>query len=815
MEVDTPTPPYTHSRPDGEVCSGMSPIQPTSTSTLAELMGSPLFNASMKLRRTRSAVSGPKEPCAGFKRQGCRTYSVLPLSDMGGNKENAFFGTDAGCTKAAEPASSHPSFRRHVRGRSSTSFRSSFPFQHHHNRSRSNSTLSSNGSILKIHSRSTSSSSRGLQEALGLMTSGTSSSSSSCHSHHNSSNDINNNSNSNSNSNSSSNRSSRHGSMHETVHRQGRGLEPGIQLPMDCSTPNLRTSHSVEVLNLEAAYNEAIEEDSDHLSEDRANVSSELESEADETMDDDSTLAQEIYGSPLQQRRPNGRLRHNLRRATSLMSYSSCEVAASGYVEMGSEVKRHGLSNIQHRLHRQQSMIFHRSPSRLASCRAMGSSTAAGEARRPGSRPRLPRLIRSTTSLNPGTEQLVGFGRENSVLADSGIKTFFVDGCTIPQIDVDQFHSLLVDYRGRSAASPKLSGQFDELVVVDCRFQYEYQGGHIDGAVNISSKSELENAFFPSQVVRQSPSHFTSLSHKLVVFHCEFSSRRGPLMANNLRNWDRCLNKDNYPELYYPDVLILQGGYKKYYDKYIVAEGQQESSYSDGNSDRSSYVEMQDPQFKDECERGLDKLRRDNKLSLSRKSSYSSSLNMNLSRKSSCAAFDGSSSTFSPSNSNSNSSISPSLKRSSSLSTTLTSCSSLDFSGSTKVGIDKLRKKTCYFGDDEHPLFTSSGNPAGSGLFGGFGNHRVDLDNLCEESPLKRSPHFLQIKPNSHSRLRHVKSYSQQQNGRDTIPEEPETGLGGLKSKEARHRRSETIGCFTYGTKSIRRPGFNYDEKDL
>ena len=223
--MDTPTPPYTHSRPDGEVCSGMSPIQPTSTSTLAELMGSPLFNASMKLRRTRSAVSGPREPGTGFKRQGCRTYSVLPLSDMGGNKENAFFGTDAGCTKAADAASSHPSFRRHVRGRSSSSFRSSFPFQHHHNRSRSNSTLSSNGSIFKIHSRSTSSSSRGLQEALGLMTGGTSSSSSSsCHSHHNS----------NSNSNSSSNRSSRHGSMHETVHRQGRGLEPGIQLPMDC-----------------------------------------------------------------------------------------------------------------------------------------------------------------------------------------------------------------------------------------------------------------------------------------------------------------------------------------------------------------------------------------------------------------------------------------------------------------------------------------------------------------------------------------------------------------------------------------------------
>jgi len=852
MEVDTPTHPYTHSRQDEEVSSGMSPIQPTTTSTLAELMGSPLFNASMKLRRTRSAVSGQKEKDCGstsLKRQGCRTFSVLPFSDLGSNKENTFFSTDSGYPKGQEAisgTSSHLSFRRHVRGRSGSGFRPSFSYQHHHSRSRSNSTLSSNGSIFKIHSRSTSSSSRGLQESLGLITGNYA-----CHSHSDSSN-----SNlSNYSSGQSSNHSSRHGSMH-----QAKGLAPGIQLPMDCSTPNLHTRYSTEGLNFEAAYSEAIEEDSDHTSEDRANVSSELESEAGDMMADDSNLAQEIYGSPLQQRRQirsrlelNGRIRHNLRRATSLMNYSSCEVGGSGYADMGAELKRHSPQRIQHhKLHRQPSTIFRRSPGKFSSSRVLGSPTAPGsDARRHGLRARVPRLTRSTTCLSPATGLIsspstIGLGHVNSVLADSNIKTFFVDDCPIPQIDVDQFHSLLVDYRSRDtgstdkngtarSTSPKLSGQFDDLVVVDCRFQYEYQGGHIDGALNISSKSELEDAFFSSQVVKQSPRDFTSRSHKLLVFHCEFSSRRGPLMANNLRSWDRCLNRDNYPELYYPDVVILEGGYKKYYDRYIVENSQ--DLYSDGNPDRSkcssncsSYVEMQDPQFKDECERGLDKLRRDNKLSLSRKSSYSSSLNLNLSRKSSCTAFDGSGSVSSLSNSGSSSSSSTSsisssslssgsslsLKRSSSTSTTLTSTSSLDFSNSTKVGIDGLRKKTLYFGDEDHPLFTSATtNTTGSGLFGGFGNHKIDLDNLCEDSPMKRSPHYLQSRPSSRSRLRHTNSHSQQRKSGDTIPEEPEMGQSRSKSQEGRYGRSETIGYFTYEMKSMRRTGSNYDVKGM
>ncbi|GMG56432.1 unnamed protein product [Ambrosiozyma monospora] len=82
-------------------------------------------------------------------------------------------------------------------------------------------------------------------------------------------------------------------------------------------------------------------------------------------------------------------------------------------------------------------------------------------------------------------------------------------------------------------------------------------------------------------------------------------------MATNLRTWDRLLNKEFYPNLYYPDIVILDGGYKKYYEKYNGF-----SCYP------LNYIEMHDPQYKAECERGLDKLRRDSKLNLNRKDSF-------------------------------------------------------------------------------------------------------------------------------------------------------------------------------------------------
>ena len=61
---------------------------------------------------------------------------------------------------------------------------------------------------------------------------------------------------------------------------------------------------------------------------------------------------------------------------------------------------------------------------------------------------------------------------------------------------------------------------YDRSLIVDCRFEYEYQGGHIDGAINYTDKEQLADHLFG----------LSSSEHTLVIFHCEYSACRAPLM---------------------------------------------------------------------------------------------------------------------------------------------------------------------------------------------------------------------------------------------------------------------------------------------
>ena len=102
--------------------------------------------------------------------------------------------------------------------------------------------------------------------------------------------------------------------------------------------------------------------------------------------------------------------------------------------------------------------------------------------------------------------------------------------------------------------SGKYDNEFDDLYIVDCRYTYEYDGGHIKGAVNANSIDELQKMFFDNIV-----------ENAVIVFHCEFSHNRGPQLASSFRDIDRNMNKKRYPQLFYPNVFILDGGYCNFY----------------------------------------------------------------------------------------------------------------------------------------------------------------------------------------------------------------------------------------------------------
>lgn len=101
-----------------------------------------------------------------------------------------------------------------------------------------------------------------------------------------------------------------------------------------------------------------------------------------------------------------------------------------------------------------------------------------------------------------------------------------------------------------------LNGEYDEffrdLFVVDCRYNYEYEGGHIRGAISVNDPAVLETEFFGE-----------AIANSVFVFHCEFSHNRGPQLAGIFREIDRAKNSTVYPNLFYPNVFVLDGGYRQ------------------------------------------------------------------------------------------------------------------------------------------------------------------------------------------------------------------------------------------------------------
>ncbi|KAA1085159.1 cell division cycle- protein [Puccinia graminis f. sp. tritici] len=126
-----------------------------------------------------------------------------------------------------------------------------------------------------------------------------------------------------------------------------------------------------------------------------------------------------------------------------------------------------------------------------------------------------------------------------------------------------------------------LEGLYDQnisqTIVIDCRFGYEYEGGHIRSAINIQDKGLVDKMLLQGGIFTRGkgdvplPSESgkidsTGQNKKVVlVFHCEYSAMRAPTTAKYLREQDRHMNMSHYPALHYPEVYILEGGYARYF----------------------------------------------------------------------------------------------------------------------------------------------------------------------------------------------------------------------------------------------------------
>lgn len=143
-------------------------------------------------------------------------------------------------------------------------------------------------------------------------------------------------------------------------------------------------------------------------------------------------------------------------------------------------------------------------------------------------------------------------------------------------------------------------GRYDDQIrgfqIIDCRFAYEHQGGHIAGSVNLHTVHQIrqycltpgtglhEGRPLPSRTQSGQADETGDARKFVLVFHCEFSCKRGPTMALALRQADRSLASD-YPRCHFPDVYVLQGGYADFF------------AASPDLCEPRAYVPMDDPRF--------------------------------------------------------------------------------------------------------------------------------------------------------------------------------------------------------------------------
>ncbi|KAJ7109215.1 hypothetical protein C8R44DRAFT_635087 [Mycena epipterygia] len=147
-----------------------------------------------------------------------------------------------------------------------------------------------------------------------------------------------------------------------------------------------------------------------------------------------------------------------------------------------------------------------------------------------------------------------------------------------------------------------LDGHYNEQAdyhVIDCRFDYEFNGGHIPGAVNLNTPSDVEEYLLRSSLKKPKPSVSGDPARKrILVFHCEFSAKRAPTFAKHLRARDRALNNHVYPKIHYPELYILEGGYCQYFKAFSSRCSPQ------------GYITMDDPIHTASRDGGLDQFRK-------------------------------------------------------------------------------------------------------------------------------------------------------------------------------------------------------------
>ncbi|KAM4878539.1 uncharacterized protein FYW23_014872, partial [Sylvia borin] len=128
---------------------------------------------------------------------------------------------------------------------------------------------------------------------------------------------------------------------------------------------------------------------------------------------------------------------------------------------------------------------------------------------------------------------------------------------------------------------PSRSAQLEEIENLLANDDQELTGDFSKGAVNLPLQQNVKEFLLEQPIVPLDTS-----KRVIIIFHCEFSVERGPKMCKFLRERDRSCHE--YPQLHYPELYILKGGYRDFYFQFP------------SHCEPQDYRPMEHPAFKEE-----------------------------------------------------------------------------------------------------------------------------------------------------------------------------------------------------------------------
>ncbi|XP_039244280.1 M-phase inducer phosphatase 2-like isoform X4 [Pipra filicauda] len=105
------------------------------------------------------------------------------------------------------------------------------------------------------------------------------------------------------------------------------------------------------------------------------------------------------------------------------------------------------------------------------------------------------------------------------------------------------------------------SAQYEEIRSLPDSNDQELIGDFSKGAVNLPLQQDVEQFLLDQPILSLDTS-----KRVIIIFHCEFSAHRGPKMCRFLREKDRSCHE--YPQLHYPELYVLKGGYRDFFLQY-------------------------------------------------------------------------------------------------------------------------------------------------------------------------------------------------------------------------------------------------------